>query len=38
MSVAFSMMARLRHNLLFLFSPSYRHVRNRLDVIGQGTR
>ena len=37
MSVAFSMMARLRHNLLLLLSPSYRHVRSRLDVIGQET-
>lgn len=35
MSVAFSMMARLHHNLLLVFSPSYRQLRQRLEAIGQ---
>ena len=33
MSVAFSLMARFRHRLLFALSPSYRRIRARLDEI-----
>ena len=33
MSVAFSMMSRLHHNLLLAFSPSYRQIRKRIDAI-----
>lgn len=33
MSVAFSVIARLHHSLLFAFSPSYRQVRQRLNAI-----
>ncbi len=33
MSVAFSLLARLRHRLLLSLSPSYRKVRARLDQI-----
>jgi hypothetical protein len=33
MSVAFSLLARLRHGLLFALSPSYRRIRARLDDI-----
>ena len=35
MSVAFSVVARLHHNLLLAFSPSYRQVRKRLEAIGR---
>ena len=35
MSVAFSLMARLRHRLLLVLSPTYRRVRVRLDEIAQ---
>ena len=31
MSVAFSLVARLRHRLMFALSPSYRRIRQRLD-------
>ncbi len=34
MSVAFSMIVRLHHNLRLTFSPSSREVRKRLDAIG----
>jgi hypothetical protein len=33
MSIAFSIMARFRHRLLFAISPSYRRVRARLEAI-----
>ena len=33
MSVAFSLMEKFRHRLLFALSPSYRRVRARLDEI-----
>lgn len=33
MSVAFSLMARVRHRLLLALSPSYRRIRARLDKI-----
>jgi hypothetical protein len=36
MSVAFSLMASLRHRLLFAFSPSYRRIRARLEEIAPG--
>lgn len=36
MSVAFSLMARFRHRLLFALSPSYRRIRARLDEIADG--
>jgi hypothetical protein len=35
MSVAFSLIARLRHRLLLSLSPSYRRIRERLDEIAQ---
>lgn len=35
MTVAFSMMERLHHNLRLTFSPSYRQVRERLETIGR---
>jgi hypothetical protein len=35
MSVAFSVMTRVRHNLLLVISPSYRQVRRRLEAIGR---
>jgi hypothetical protein len=35
MSVAFSLIARLRHRLLFRLSPSYRRIRERLDELAQ---
>ena len=35
MSVAFSLMARLRHRLLLSLSPSYRRIRERLDLLAQ---
>ena len=38
MSVAVSMMARLHHNLLLAFSPSYRQVRARLEALGERAR
>jgi len=31
MSLAFSLVERLHHGLLFALSPSYRQVRKRLD-------
>ncbi len=31
MSIAFSIMERVRHKLLFAFSPSYRRVRARVE-------
>lgn len=31
MSAAFSLMAKIRHRLMFAFSPSYRSIRQRLD-------
>lgn len=37
MSVAFSVVAKLHHNLLLTFSPSYRQVRRRLEGIGRPT-
>lgn len=37
MSVAFSMMARLHHNLLLALSPGYRQLRERLEAIGEPT-
>ena len=37
MSVAFSVMTRLHHNLLLVISPSYRQVRRRLEAIGRPT-
>lgn len=33
MSVALSLVARLRHRLLFALSPSYRRIRARLEEI-----
>jgi hypothetical protein len=33
MTVAYSLMANLRHRLLFALSPSYRRVRARLQEI-----
>ncbi len=33
MSIAFSLLERFRHRLLFALSPSYRGVRARLDKI-----
>lgn len=36
MSVAFSLMARIRHRLMFALSPSYRRIRARLDEIAAG--
>jgi hypothetical protein len=33
MSVAFSLMARIRHRLLLALSPAYRGVRARLEEI-----
>lgn len=33
MSVAFSLIARLRHRLLLATSPSYRRIRQRVDEI-----
>ena len=33
MSVAFSLMEKFRHRLLFALSPSYRGIRARLDEI-----
>lgn len=33
MSIAISIVARVRHRLLFAFSPSYRRVRARLEAI-----
>jgi hypothetical protein len=33
MSIALSIMARVRHKLLFAISPSYRRVRARLEAI-----
>ena len=33
MSVAFSLIGRFRHRLLFALSPSYRRIRARLDEI-----
>jgi len=36
MSVAFSLMARFRHRLLFALSPAYRRIRERLDEIAAG--
>jgi hypothetical protein len=33
MSVAYSLMASLRHRLLLTFSPSYRRIRARLEEI-----
>jgi hypothetical protein len=35
MSVAFSVMTRVSHNLLLVISPSYRQVRRRLEAIGR---
>jgi hypothetical protein len=35
MSVALSMMARWRHNLILTWSPSYRRVHERLREISQ---
>lgn len=37
MSVAYSIVSRLHHNLRFALSPSYRRVRERLELIGQPT-
>jgi hypothetical protein len=36
MSVALSLIARIRHRLLFALSPSYRRIRARLDEIAAG--
>ena len=36
MSVAFSVLARFRHRLLYALSPSYRRIRARLDEIAAG--
>jgi len=36
MSVAYSLMANLRHRLLFALSPSYRRIRARLAEISPG--
>ena len=36
MSVAFSLMARFRHRLLYALSPSYRRIRARLEEIVTG--
>ena len=33
MSVAFSIMEKIRHRLQWAFSPSYRRIRQRLDEI-----
>jgi hypothetical protein len=33
MSIAFSLMQKFRHRLLFALSPSYRRIRARLDEI-----
>ena len=33
MSVAYSLMVRFRHRLLFALSPSYRNIRARLNEI-----
>ena len=33
MSVAYSLMANLRHRLLYALSPSYRRIRARLEEI-----
>lgn len=38
MSAAFSLMNRLHHSLLFMLSPGYRRVRQRLESIGQPAR
>lgn len=35
MSVAYSMIERLHHNLRLTFSPSYRQVRARLETMGR---
>ena len=35
MSVAFSIMEKIRHRLQWAFSPNYRRVRQRLDEIAQ---
>lgn len=35
MSVAFSLIVRLRHRLLLSLSPSYRRIRERLDELSQ---
>ena len=35
MSFAFSMMARLHHNLRLTLSPSYRRIHERLGEIGR---
>ena len=35
MTLAFSMVSRLHHNLLLAFSPSYRRLRQRIGEIGQ---
>ena len=35
MSVAFSIMEKIRHRLQWAFSPNYRRVRQRLDEITQ---
>lgn len=37
MSVAFSVIVRLQHNLRLTFSPSYRQVRKRLDALGSAS-
>jgi hypothetical protein len=36
MTVAFSLMANLRHRLLLAFSPTYRRIRARLEEIAPG--
>jgi hypothetical protein len=35
MSVAYSIVTRLHHNLLLAMSPSYRKLRERLELFGQ---